>query len=77
MRFTTVFLPISIIWAVAVVWKVGVVRSRREPYVFSFWDGGLMLQGKQLGSGGALAFGGFAVALAVAAGVLVAKWSQL
>ena len=35
---------LSLIWCVAVLIKLSAVRSRGQPYVFTTWDGGLMLR---------------------------------
>ncbi len=47
---------VGLVYAIAILIKVAIVRSRGEPYQFRQWDGGLMLRGKSLGTKGTLAF---------------------
>jgi hypothetical protein len=65
------------LWCLAVVIKVAGVLSRREPYEFTWWDGGLMLNGKAMGRAGSAWFGVFALALGGFSARLLVLWSQL
>lgn len=71
MKPAFVILWLAPIWCAAVVVKVLGARSRRQPYRFAMWDGGLMLSGNELGPVGQIVFAALAVALgAVALGVI-------
>jgi hypothetical protein len=72
MKPAFVVLWLAPIWCVAVVVKVLGARSRKQPYRFAMWDGGLMLRGNELGPVGQILWALMAVALgAVAIGVIV------
>jgi hypothetical protein len=62
------------IWCAAVLVKVLVVRSRREPYRFTQWDGGLALRGKELGAAGTAWFALFAIGLGAIALYQLVRW---
>ena len=49
MKPAFVILWLAPIWCVAVVVKALGARSRKQPYRFAMWDGGLMLSGNELG----------------------------
>jgi len=69
---------LSLIWCVAVLIKLSAVRSRGQPYVFTTWDGGLMLRGRQLGRTGSTMFAAFCIAVGgVAAWVFFRAAPQL
>jgi hypothetical protein len=71
MKPAFVILWLAPIWCAAVVVKVLGARSRKQPYRFAMWDGGLMLSGNELGPVGQIVFAALAVALgAVALGVI-------
>lgn len=64
----------ALVWCVAVLVKIAVVRGRREPYRFTQWDGGLMLRGTELGTTGMAAFAVFTVVLGAVAAFQVVRW---
>jgi hypothetical protein len=72
MKAAFVILWLAPIWCAAVLVKVVGARSRKEPYRFAMWDGGLMLSGNELGPVGQIVWAVLAIALgAVAIAVLV------
>jgi hypothetical protein len=77
MKLGVLLSTFALVWCIAVVLKVAGVRSRREPYRFRQWDGGLMLRGTELGPAGTLRFLGLAIVLGVIAAYQLVRWSQL
>lgn len=67
MKAAFVVLWLAPIWCAAVVFKVLAVRSRKEPYRFGMWDGGLMLSGTELGPVGQILWAVMTVAVGGAA----------
>ena len=51
------------IWCIAVLVKVVETRGRSASYQFSWWDGGTMFSGKELGASGSWLFAMFSMAL--------------
>jgi hypothetical protein len=68
---------LGLVWCIAVLCKVASVRSRKETYRFTQWDGGLMMRGTELSPGGALWFALFAAAVGAVALYQLVRWSQL
>ena len=54
MNTAGILLTVSLVWSIAVLCKLTSTRSRRVPYVFTQWDGGLMLKGTELGKTGTI-----------------------
>jgi len=77
MKLAPWFCVIGAIWSVAILSKVITVRLRREPYKFTFWDGGLMLSGTELGAAATCAFGVFVAALGGVSIWVLHAWSKL
>ena len=72
MKPAFIILWLAPFWAAAVVIKVLGARSRKEPYRFAMWDGGLMASGNTLGPVGQILWAASAIILgAVAIGVIV------
>jgi hypothetical protein len=65
------------VWCAAVLVKIVVMRSRREPYQFGQWDGGTMLRGKTLGSNGTIGMCIFVITLGAVATYQLVRWSAL
>ncbi|MEP6859499.1 MAG: hypothetical protein ABJE66_02705 [Deltaproteobacteria bacterium] len=73
MKAAFVILWLAPIWCAAVLFKVVGARSRKEPYRFAMWDGGLMLSGNELGPVGQILWASMAVGLAAVAIAVLAR----
>jgi len=73
MKAAFVVLWLAPIWCAAVLFKVVGARSRKEPYRFAMWDGGLMLSGTELGPVGQLLWALLALGLAAVAIAVIAR----
>lgn len=77
MKTGPLFAWIAVIYSILILAKVISVLVRRERYKFTFWDGGMLLSGKELGTAGTYAFGAMILALGSVGIWLVHAWSKL
>ena len=73
MKTAAILSFVSLIWCIAVLVKLGSCLSRKAPYTFSQWDGGLMLRGQTIGRVGTTVLGVFCVACGSGAAYLFAS----
>ncbi len=65
LNFYFYFSLLAIAWCLAALVKVIEVRGRGANYRFTWWDGGMMLNGKELGPSASWGFAAFSVGLLV------------
>lgn len=65
LSFYSCFSLLAIVWCIAVLVKVIELRGRAANYRFTWWDGGTMLKGKELGPAASWVFAAFSVTLLV------------
>jgi len=73
MKAAFVILWLAPVWCAAVLFKIAGARSRKEPYRFAMWDGGLMLSGTELGPVGQILWALLSLALAAVAIAVLAR----
>ena len=73
MKTAAIFSFVSMIWCIAVLVKLGSCMSRKTPYTFSQWDGGLVLRGQTIGRVGTTVLGVFCLVCGGGAAYLFAR----
>ena len=73
MKTAAILSLFSMIWCFAALVKIAGCLSRKEPYTFRQWDGGLMLRGQTMGRVGSMIFGAFCLACGIGAAYLFAR----
>ena len=77
MKTAAILSFVSMIWCIAVLVKLGSCFSKKTPYTFSQWDGGLVLRGQTIGRVGTTVLTIFSLACGIAAAYVFAGTQAL